>query len=106
MYESPIEKIYGEIQSQIKRDEENLVYKVNQLISYKIDKEELVKALQYDRNQYQKGYTDGRNEVLDKIRAEIEKQEKWLLQIGCNTYNVDIALDAIKSILTDFGGET
>ena len=39
--------------------------------------------------------------LLSKIRAEIEKQEKWLLQVGCNTYNVDIALDVIKSTLTD-----
>lgn len=35
--------------------------------------------------------------VLDKIKAEIERQEKWLLQAGCTAYNVDIAFDAIKS---------
>lgn len=35
--------------------------------------------------------------VIDKIRAEIERQEKWLLQAGCTAYNVDIAFDAIKS---------
>lgn len=39
--------------------------------------------------------------VLGKIRAEIERQEKWLLQAGCNTYNVDIAFDAIKSIVAE-----
>lgn len=33
----------------------------------------------------------------DKIRAEIDRQEKWLLQAGCTAYNVDIAFDAIKS---------
>lgn len=37
------------------------------------------------------------DEVLDKIRSEIERQEKWLLQAGCTAYNVDIAFDAIKS---------
>jgi hypothetical protein len=36
---------------------------------------------------------------LDKIRAEIEKQEKWLLQAGYNAYNVDIAFSTIKSLL-------
>ena len=41
------------------------------------------------------------SKIRDEIRDEIEKQEKWILQAGCNTYNVDIALDAIKSILTD-----
>lgn len=40
-------------------------------------------------------------DVLDKIRAEIEEQEKWLLQAGCNTYNVDIAFSSIKSILAE-----
>ena len=39
--------------------------------------------------------------VLDKIRAEIEKQEKWLLQAGYTTYNVDIAFDAIKAVVAE-----
>ena len=39
--------------------------------------------------------------ILDKIRAEIEKQEKWLLQAGYNAYNVDIAFSAIKSVLKE-----
>lgn len=38
--------------------------------------------------------------LLNKIRAEIDRQEKWLLQAGCNIHNVDIALDVIKSTLT------
>ena len=42
-----------------------------------------------------------KNVVLDKIRAEIEKQEKWLLQAGYTAYNVDIALDAIKSVVAE-----
>lgn len=37
------------------------------------------------------------NDVLDKIRSEIDRQEKWLLHAGCTACNVDIALDAIKS---------
>lgn len=39
--------------------------------------------------------------VLDKIKAEIENQEKWLLQAGYNSYNVDVAFDAIKSVLAE-----
>ena len=37
--------------------------------------------------------------ILDKLRAEIERQEKWLMVAGYNQYNVDIALDAIKSVI-------
>jgi hypothetical protein len=38
---------------------------------------------------------------LDKIKEEIEKQEKWLLQAGYNAYNVDIAFSIIKSLLAE-----
>lgn len=39
--------------------------------------------------------------VLDKVKAEIEKQDKWLSQAGYNAYNVDIALNAIKLTLAE-----
>ena len=39
------------------------------------------------------------NCILDKTRAEIESQEKWLVQAGYNTYNVDLAFSSIKSEL-------
>lgn len=41
------------------------------------------------------------NDALDKIRTEINRQEKWLLQAGYTAYNVDIAFDAIKSVVTE-----
>lgn len=40
-------------------------------------------------------------EVLDKIRAEIDRQEKWLMCAGYNAYNVDIAFNSIKSVLSE-----
>lgn len=62
MYESPIEKVVGEIQSQIiKQDDENIMYAVKQAVGYSVDKNELIKALKYDREQYEKGYRDGLN---------------------------------------------
>ena len=44
---------------------------------------------------------DSINEVLDKIRAEIDRQHKWLLQAGYTAYNVDIAFDAIKAVMAE-----
>lgn len=41
-------------------------------------------------------FKECKQDTLDKIRAEIDRQEKWLMDAGCNTYNVDIALSAIK----------
>lgn len=71
MYTSPIEKIYGELQTQIVQEDEKMVMKAIREVGVNVDKETLIKALQYDRNQYTKGYEDGKNDVLDKIRAEI-----------------------------------
>ena len=39
--------------------------------------------------------------ILDKIRAEIDRQHKWLLQAGYTAYNVDIAFDAIKAVIAE-----
>jgi hypothetical protein len=39
--------------------------------------------------------------ILNKIRAEINQQEKWLLQAGYTAYNVDIAFDTINAVLAE-----
>ena len=71
MYNSPIEKIYSELQTQVVQEDEKMVMKAVRKVGVNVDKGELIKALQYDRDQYTKGYEDGKNEILDKIRAEI-----------------------------------
>ena len=71
MYKSPIEKIYDELQTQMVQEDENMVMKAVRKVGVNVDKYELIKALQYDRNQYTKGYEDGKNEILNKIKAEI-----------------------------------
>ncbi len=71
MYKSPIEKIYGELQTQMMQEDEKMVMKAIRKVGVNVDKEALIKALQYDRNQYAKGYEDGKNDVLEKLRAEI-----------------------------------
>lgn len=61
-YESPITKIEQEITSQIvKTEEKELTYEIKKAVGYSVEKEELIKALQYDRQQYEKGYQDGLN---------------------------------------------
>jgi hypothetical protein len=51
--------------------ENAIMVKISETIGTDVDKEELIKALNYDRNQYQKGYLDGKNDTLEKVRAEI-----------------------------------
>lgn len=66
-YRSPIDIIYGDIQTKVEGD----IVKAIQGYNINVDKDELIKALNYDRNQYSKGYKDGIKDVLDKIRAEL-----------------------------------
>ena len=94
MYNSPIEKIYGELQTQIVQEDENMVMKAIREVGINVDKEELIKALQYDRNQYTKGYEDGKNDVLDKIRAEIEGLTYYWCEVNPRTV-IDEVLDII-----------
>ncbi len=61
MYECPITLNIADISSQIKEAQDGrLIYEVQKAIGYEIDRVELIKALNYDREQYQKGYEDGR----------------------------------------------
>lgn len=59
-YQSPIELIMGQLQTSF---EDQIVSAVQQ-VGINVDKEELIKALQYDRYQYQKGYTDRDSEIV------------------------------------------
>lgn len=55
MYESPIEIIKGAFTTEC----ENGVMTAVQKYGVNVDKEELIKALNYDREQYRKGFEDG-----------------------------------------------
>ena len=62
MYESPLSVIFGEIQTKIIEERENQVIQALQNCGINVDKEELIKALMYDRQQYKKGYADAKAE--------------------------------------------
>lgn len=69
MYESPIE-IFS---NQIRLEQDGNIYKAVLEQDIIVDKDELIKALRYDRDQYDKGYRDGRNSVLQKLREMMEE---------------------------------
>lgn len=73
MYESPINLVFQNIETQMVQEEEQMILEAIRKYDVIVDKEELIKAIKYDRNQYSKGYKDGVNDVLDKIRAEIKE---------------------------------
>lgn len=64
-YESPISTITMEERTNRFRDEfDNMVFQTVVKTGVKVDKQELIKALQYDRNQYEKGYADGQRDAV------------------------------------------
>lgn len=68
-YKSPIEIIYGDIQTQIEND----IYNVVQSYGINVSKEELIRALKYDRDQYEKGYADAKAEERTAKVSEAER---------------------------------
>lgn len=62
-YESPINIIYEDMQTKLEGD----VFKAIQNCNIEVDKDELLKALAYDRNQYQKGWSDGYAQAAEDI---------------------------------------
>ena len=102
MYESPITMYTSDIQEQIeKQQEEQLMLFVNQSIGYDVDKLELIKALQYDREQYTKGFRDCKSDMLIKVkqaRVEIE-QNAYPIVHGVNNHDMGMTLDGIFQVL-------
>lgn len=79
MYESPITCYVEEVSRRMEEERENaIMVKISETIGMDVDKEELIKALKYDRHQYQKGYSDGKNDILKKIRVKIEEYRDTL----------------------------
>ena len=62
MYESPIDIIYNDIQYKVVEEFDKNVVSAVQSYGIDVNKEELLKALRYDRQQYEKGYADAKAE--------------------------------------------
>ena len=60
LFTTPIEMISNDCEAQ----SEKFVYEAIQKIGVNIDKDELIKALRYDRQQYEAGYAAGKASVL------------------------------------------
>jgi hypothetical protein len=59
-YESPIRMIVGEMETKMEADTMSVI----QRYGIDVDKDELIKALNYDRGQYEKGYADRGNMIV------------------------------------------
>ena len=64
-YNCPIRILTEDIQTEISKSvEDTLFYQLKQTVGFDIDKEELIKALNYDRHQYEEGYQAGKMDSM------------------------------------------
>lgn len=89
-YESPISVWWSDTRIEQLRDEyDNLIVRAVKNVCPQVDKDELIKALEYDRGQYEKGFADGLSfkppvkSNADRIRAMSDEELAWLFVTGC-----------------------
>ena len=72
-YVSPIEMLCTAVRMQTEEHQGQILMKTVQEAGFDVDKDELMKALRYDRHQYEKGYADAM-----KNAVPIDKMCEWL----------------------------
>lgn len=97
MYESPIELITSEIASSVSKRMDNDIYQAVCNVGIIVNKDELVKALEYDRNQYDKGFKDGVKAFAERLADEI-KDTRF-------AYEAEQQCECLYNILRDWIGE-
>lgn len=69
-YQSPMEILHQGWETKL----EDGIFKAVLNYGVSVDKDELIKALKYDRDQYEKGYADGCKGAMDRIKAEVARE--------------------------------
>ena len=86
MYESPVKLYMTDVQSQLIKQQEEMILQAVRSVAVGVDHEELFRALRYDRDQYEKGYRDAMNDLVRckdcKNRDEITKECKHPKAVG------------------------
>ena len=95
MYESPINLYMDDIKRQVVKQQEDLILKAVQNIAIGVDRDELIRALQYDRDQYEKGYQDAIAEknLVEVVRCKYCKHFHTMeegFQDCINPYGIDL----------------
>lgn len=85
-YESPIKVFCGKMRISY----ENHVAQAVQDVGIDIDKDELIRALKYDRNQYDKGYIAGYNRKASEVANEFIKAVDDMINLISEMTGLDI----------------
>ena len=106
MYESPISIYLSGIKTEMMKAQEEYVVSCVQRTGVNVNKEELIKALEYDRDQYRKGYSDAMLEIQKPMSAEeFEQEMKEVYERNCgDPEDFHIEADALMmKLLTSLG---
>lgn len=86
MYKSPIQLVTDDINYALRAKVDDDIYRAVLKYDVSVDKDELIKALTYDREQYDKGYSDGymkgTTETLEKVKTALGKYLNNEILIG------------------------
>lgn len=66
-YESPIAIITEQMAENIAKQTDDAIWEAIAKTEVVVDKDELIKAMQYDRGQYEKGYVKGFEDAVEKL---------------------------------------
>lgn len=102
MYQSPIEIVEMQcldaLQIELQKAQEEEIYRAVVNVGINVDKEELIRALAYDRGQYKKGFEDATPqwipvterlpEVVDSYIVVVKSKDAWEKDY---TYDTDVA---------------
>ena len=107
MYECPVKFNFSDIKMQTVKQQENEVYMTVQKCGVDIDKEELIRALQYDREQYEKGYEDAVRQVKEDIIEKLRTEQRWYLGLydeflDGEDYRSSLLLEKIMNIIEEY----
>lgn len=113
MYKSPIEilahnPIVEIIEKQNKQQDEH-IYECIIETGVNVDKEELIKALKYDREQYHKGYTDGINDLVKRLKENLkyfwEEKESFVSEEDIDNVVAEMTNNKQPSMPDDYSFE-
>ena len=72
-YISPLELTIRRISEELIEKQEGQVIEAIYQQGIKVDKEELIKALNYDRHQYEQGFRDGQKSMKEALKRQFEE---------------------------------
>ena len=87
MYESPIHLLVQQMEMSIREQQEKQILEAVQKMGVVVDRDELIKALAYDRAQYAQGYSDGRADAQRWISVKERLPDEGQLVLFIPTCN-------------------